>query len=189
MALFRRDRPSSPPPAPADPLAALDRAVVPHRLLGVVDRAVADAGRFRSLVAARPAGPVRDRLVAMSARVDAGAVAVHATAMRAAQLDAVATTLDPEAVIAAYKDVRRRDADPELVELHRSRFESVQRVLNARDAIDGQLELLEARLSASVARAAELALAPSGDLDPVETDLGALTDELSALQAGLAEVT
>ncbi len=189
MALFRRDRTPPPPSAPADPLATLDRAAVPPRLLGVVDRAVADAGRFRSLVAARPAGPVRDRLVAMSARVDAGAVAVHATAVRAAQLDAVAATLDPEAVTTAYKDARRRDADSELAELHRARFESVQRVLNARDAIDGQLELLEARLSASVARAAELALAATGDLGAVEADLGALTDELSALQAGLAEVT
>jgi len=192
MALFRRDRSPTPPPAPAapaDPLAAVDRAAVPPRLLGLVDQAVAGAHRYRALVGARPAGPVRDRMAAMGERVDAGALAIYDAARRASQLDQVAATLDPEAVTAAYKDARRRDAAPELIEAHRARFESVQRILNARDEVDGPLELLTARLEATVARVAELALEPEGDLDAVEGDLAAVTDELTALRAGLDELT
>lgn len=191
MALFRRDRPAPPPPepaAPTDPLARVDRAAVPPRLMAVVDQALACAHRYRALTAARPPGPVRDRVEAMGASVDAGALAVYDTALRAAHLDQVAATLDPDAVTAAYKEARRRDADAALVETHRARFESVQRILNARDEIDGPLELLEARLEATVARVAELALEPAADLDAVAVDLADVTDGLTALRSGLDEL-
>lgn len=192
MALFRRSRPDPDldvaPRAPADPLAVVDRSAVPVRLVTVVDGAVACAHRYRSLVGVRPDGPVRERIAGIGVRVDAGVLAVYETALRARRLDEVAVTLDPVAVTAAYKDARRRDASPELVETHRARFESVQRILNARDEIDGRLELLEARLEATVARVAELALEPAADLDAVETDLTDVTDELTALRAGLDEL-
>ncbi|WCO66438.1 hypothetical protein PO878_18225 [Iamia majanohamensis] len=189
MGLFRRDRAPDPPPAPPDPLSAVDRGAVPARLLPVVDRALSCAHRYRALVADRPPGPVRDRMAALGHHVDAGVLAVHETARRAARLDAVAGTLDVERATAAYKDARRRDADPDLVEVHRQRFESVQRVLNARDDVDGRLEVLEARLEAAVARAAELSVGPGTDLGAVEADVGAVADELAALQAGLDELS
>lgn len=187
MGLFGRGRDAEPaPPSVADPLAALDRAAVPPRLLATVDAAVASAHRYRSLVAGRPEGPVRDRVAALAPRVDAGAVAVYEAALHARHLDDVAATLDPDAVTAAYKEVRRRaDADPALVEAARARFESVQRILNARDELGGRLELLQARLGAAVARAAELALLPEGGADAVEADLRGVTDELTALRQGL----
>ncbi|HYI61328.1 MAG TPA: hypothetical protein VEW93_05940 [Acidimicrobiales bacterium] len=190
MGLFRRGREESASPlpgaAPADPLAAIDRAAVPPRLLPAVDGAVAAAVRYRGLVASRPEGPVRDRVAALGSRVDAGAVAVYQAALQARRLDEVATTLDPVAVTAAYKEARRRhDADPELVEVHRARFESVQRILNTREELDGRLELLQVRLEAAVARAAELALSPSAGVEAVEADLRGVTDELTGLRAGL----
>lgn len=190
MALFRRE-PSEPAAAaaPVDPVAVVDRSAVPSRLLRSVDAALGSAMRFRSLAAGRAEGPVRDRLVLTSSRVDAGALAVYATARQAAQLDAVASSLDPEAAIAAYKEARRRDASPELIEVHRARFESVQRILNSRDELDGRLELLVARLDATVARAAEVALMSTPDLGAVDTDLADVTDELTALRAGLDAVT
>lgn len=192
MALFRRSRPDpdldGAPDVSADPLTAVDRAAVPVRLVAVVDQAMACARRYRSLVEVRPDGPLRDRIAEIGGRVDAGVLAVYETALRARRLDDVALTLDPSAVTAAYKDARRRDASPELVESHRVRFESVQRILNARDEIDGRLELLEARLEATVARVAELALEPAADLDAVEADLAEVTGELTALRAGLDEL-
>jgi hypothetical protein len=69
--------------------------------------------------------------------------------------------------------------------VHRARFESVQRILNARDELDGRLELLQVRLEAVVARAAELALSLTGGVDAVEADLQDVTDELAGLRAGL----
>lgn len=190
MGLFRDDDPE-PTPTVADPLHAIDRAAVPRRLLPVVDRAVECAQRFRGLAWARPPGPIQDRMFAIAHRVDAVAVAVYATALRAAQLDGVAATLDPDGVTARYKEVRRRDdADPDLLASHRARFESVQRILNARDAIDDELEVLEARLEAAVARGAELlVIDPTGvDQSRTEADLTAIDDELSTMTAALDEL-
>lgn len=195
VSLFRRDRPGSPAddegalPTPVDPLAGVDRGVVPPRLLPTVDVALACAGRYRTLVATRPEGPVRDRIASIGARVDQGVVAVYDAARQAAHLDALAATLDAEAATAAYKDARRRGAPPELVETHRARFESVQRILNTRDELDGRLELLVARLEAAVARVAELTVVATADAEGAEHDLADVTDELTALRAGLEALT
>lgn len=86
MGLFRRRREDRPPP-PGDPLAAIDRSQVPPHLQPVVDRAVQAAHRYRGLVAARPPGPVRDRLHALGPRVDAGVLAVIDAAARAGHVD------------------------------------------------------------------------------------------------------
>lgn len=151
--------------------------------------ALACAGRYRALVTTRPAGPVRDRIAAIGAQVDQGVLAVYDAARQAAHLDALAATLDAEAATAAYKDARRRGAPSELVATHRARFESVQRILNARDELDGRLELLVARLEAAVARVAELTVVPTGDVEGAEHDLADVTDELTALRAGLEALT
>ena len=189
MGWFGRDQADDAPAAP-DPLDAIDRSAVPRHLLPVVDRAVECARQFRTLAWSRPAGPIQDRMFGVARRVDTVAVAVFETTLRAAQIDAVATTLDPEEVTASFKEVRRRaDADPALVASHRARFESVQRILNARDAIDGDLQLLEARLEAAVAGGAELLIDATGRGEPAaEQHLAAIDDELTSLQAALAEV-
>lgn len=188
MGLFGRDRTPDPPAPPPDPLGVVDRRGVPPRLLPVVDRAVACAHHYRRLVAERPAGPVQDRMAALGGVVEAGVLAVYEVTQRAARLDATAATLDVEGATAALKDARRRGADPELVAVHRERFESVQRVLNARDEVDGRLEVLEARLEAAVARAAELATSTADGSAAAEVDLRGLNDELTALKAGLDEL-
>ncbi len=190
MGLFRDDD-HEPTPVAVDPLQAIDRASVPPRLLPVVDRAVGCAHRFRGLAWSRPAGPIQDRMFAVAHRVDAVAIAVFRTASRAAQLDAVATTLDPEGVTARYKELRRRgDVDPDLLASHKARFESVQRILNARDAIDGELEVLEAQLEAAVARGTELLVVDpvGGDRATTEADLTAIDDELATMAAALDEL-
>lgn len=185
MGLLRRRSAPVPDPAPVDPLAGLDRSLVPPRLLPAVDAAIAAAHRYRHLVAQRPEGPVRARMIELGTQVEAGVAAVHATAVHAAQLDAVAATLDVEAATAEYKAARRDGAPPELVEARKARFESIQRVLNARDDIDERLALIEARLEAAVARAAELALSGAAALDAAEADLASVTDELAGLRAAL----
>lgn len=190
MGLFRNDDPE-PTPVVVDPLQAIDRRAVPPRLLRVVDRGVACALRFRELAWSRPPGPIQDRMFAVAHRVDAVAVAVHRTALRAAQLDGAAATLDAERVTARYKELRRRgDADPELLASHKARFQSVQRILNARDAIDGELEVLEARLEAAVARGTELLLVDPRGVDQATTDadLTAIDDELATMTAALDEL-
>jgi hypothetical protein len=180
------------PKAPPGPLAHVDAATLPPRWAPAVADAVAARRRWLDLVAGVRPGPLRDRLAQLGARVDDGVLAVWDTAVRAVEAERVTQALDADRVVDEYKRAKRDPAaDPALVEALHARFTSVQRVLNSVEDTARQLQLLEARLGAAVARAAEVALvAGSGgrdaealgeELDAVVGELGALRDSLDAL--------
>ena len=79
-------------------------------------------------------------------------------ATRATQVERTLAALDPERVTDEYKRAKRGGADPELEAVLAQRFGSVQRLLNTLDDTDERLRLLDARLGAAVAGAAEIAL-------------------------------
>jgi hypothetical protein len=183
--VFRR-RPRTPP----DPLAFVDPAAVPARFATAIAEAMHARRRFAGVVAELRPGPVRDRLATLGEQVDAGVLAVWETVQRAADMERVAAGLDAEDATADYKQAKRDPAaDPALLAALRERFESVHRLLNAVDDVEASLRLLDARLGAAVARAAEVALAASdtaadglGDeLESVVSELGALRDSLRSL--------
>jgi hypothetical protein len=180
--MLRRRRP------PDDPLAHVDPAAAPRRFAGVVADALAARRRYREMVAGLPAGAVRDRLAATGERVDAGVSAVWATVVRAGELERLLATLDPERVTDEYKRAKRSGSDPALEAALAQQFGSVQRLLNALDDTEERLRLLDARLSAAVARAAEVALGGGAGADDVGAELDGVVDELSALRAALDEV-
>lgn len=151
----------------------------------------AAADQFAGIVAAMPGGPVRDRLTAMAPRIQAGVQSVWDTAQRADQIGRQVALLDPERATDELKAARRAGASPEVIAAKAARFDSLQRLLNAREAAVDRLPLAEARLDAAVARAAEIALmGTSGDdaLAQLDADLAAALLDLEALGAAIREV-
>jgi hypothetical protein len=179
--VFRRRRPSLPP----DPLAAVDPAAAPRRFARPVEDAVEARRRFRELIEGLRPGPTQDRLAAAGLQFDAGVLAMWNAVQRAGELERILATLDPDRVTDEYKQARRSGAAPDVLAAHEARFGSVQRLLNALDDTDERLALLDVRLGALVARAAEVALAAGAGADELDGELATLVDELGALRAGL----
>jgi hypothetical protein len=173
---------------PDDPLAHVDPAAAPPRFAAVVADACDSRRRYRELAASLRPGPVRDQLVAVGERIDAGVAAVWDTVQRAGQLDRTLATLDPDRVTAEYKRARRAGADPALVSALAQRFASVQRLLNTLEDTDERLRLLDVRLDAAVARAAEVALGGGAGAADVGADLDSLLQELASLRSALDEL-
>lgn len=174
------------PKVPPDPVAHVDAAALPARWSGAVRDAVEARRRWQELVAGIRPGPVRERLVELGDRVDAGVLGVWETVVRAVEAGRVAESLDAERVTSEYKRAKRDPtADPALVEALSARFGSVQRVLNAIDDTERRLQLLDARLGAAVARAAEVALTAGAGSDELGTELDAVVGELGALRDSL----
>ena len=171
-----------------DPLAHVDPAAVPRRFAGPVADAVESRRRYHELVAGLRPGAVRDRLAATGERVDAGVAAVWSTAQRAGELERLLASLEPERVTDEYKRAKRSADDPALEAALAQRFGSVQRLLNALDDTEERLRLLDARLSAAVARVAEVALVGGTGADEVGAELDTVVEELAALRTALDEL-
>jgi len=170
-------------------LAIVDPSAVPRRYAGHVAEALAARRRWQELSGAMRDGAVQERLVAFSAQVDDGVFAVWATVQRMAEIERVVGTLDLDRVTADLKRARRDPAsDPAIVTALNDRFVSVQRLLNAVDEAHARLDLLDARLGASVARAAEVALVAGADPIAAIDELAAVVTELGALCAALDEL-
>jgi hypothetical protein len=133
-------------------------------------------------------GAVQSRLVELGTQVDTGVVAVWDTVQRMVEIERVVDALDLDRVTTELKRVRRDPAaDPAMVEALNARFVSVQRMMNSLDDADDRLRLLDARLGAAVARAAELVLVPGGE-SPAGEELAAVVVELGALRSALDEL-
>ena len=172
---------------PLDPLAHVDAAGVPPRFHGAVADAVEARARFGAVVGGVRPGPTRDRLMQLGEQVDAGVLAVWETVQRATELERIATGLDAEDATADLKRARRDPSTaPAVLDALEERFSSIQRLLNSVDDVESRLELLDARLGAAVARAAEVAVAASDDVaDGVSRELDAVVGELGALRDSL----
>lgn len=179
-------RRKKPPPVPT---VTVDPTAVGPRWAAHVHEALAARARWQDVLQGVRPGPVRDRLAELAGRVDDGVTAVWETAQRADAAERIAATLDIERITAEHKRALRDPAaDPAMVAALAARFSSAQRVLNAVDDADDRLRLLDARLGAAVARAAEVALTAGeggaslqGELDEVIGELGALRDSLASL--------
>lgn len=171
-----------------DPFADVDpRAVSPRFSVAVAD-ALDTRRRYADVLAGVREGPVRDRLADAGGRLDAGVAAVWEIAQRATQVERTLAALDPDRVTDEYKRAKRAGADPELEAVLAQRFGSVQRLLNTLDDTDERLRLLDARLGAAVAGAAEISLAGGSGADRLGADLDGVVTELGTLRAALDEL-
>ena len=175
---------------PVDPLAHVDPQAVSPRFSPAVADALDARRRFADVVGGVAAGPTRERLADAGARLDAGVAAVWDIARRGTEVERTVAALDPARVIDEYKAAKRSAADPEVEAALAQRFASVQRLLNALDDTDERLRLLDARLGATVATAAEVALGTAGQAgaDRLGGELDGVVSELDALRVALDEL-
>lgn len=147
--------------------------------------------RYRGALKAPP-GPLRDRLVEIGARIDAGVDEIWWIAVRGDALD------DAISAIGAGAAARRRDAlprsgDADLTETEQAlaaQEESAARLVQTAADAKATLRLLDARLDEAVARGLELALT-AGDTSlasGLDSEVATLVDEMEALRLALDEV-
>jgi hypothetical protein len=176
--------------APDDPLAHVDPRATSPRFAPAVAEALESRRRYHELLDGLRPGPVHDRLARTGEGLDAGVLAVWDTASRATDIERTLATLDPERVTAEYKRARRAGDDADVEAALGQRFLSVQRLLNTLDDTDDRLRLLDARLGAAVAQAAEVALDVAGPsaADALDAELAGVVDELAALRSALDDL-
>lgn len=185
---------------PRDPPAErIDPAAVPEPWRRFVVEALHAQTRYRQAVAAAEPGAVRDRLAAIGERIDDGVREAWRIARRGAQLVEARATIDVGQVRHELAAVERRagergpgaSAVERTAAALRSQLETAERLDRTIGEAHGQLQLLDARLDESVARATELSVR-IGDVDelgPVGADVDDLVQEMEALRLALEETT
>lgn len=155
--------------------------------------------RFDQTVQATEPGPIRTRLETIGRRIDDGIGEVHRIARRGMQLSAAREAVDADR---ARNELAQVEADATQPWAAGSSLERTAEALRAQiataDRLDGlisearsQLQVLDARLDESVARAIELSV----QVDDVEAlgsigvDVDGLVNEMEALRRALDETT
>jgi hypothetical protein len=173
-----------------DPLARVDPAAASPRFAPAVVEALDARRRYRELLEGLRPGPIRDRLFSTGEGFDAGVLAVWETAERATDIERTLAALDSDRVTAEYKRAKRAGDVPDVEAALGQRFVAVQRLLNTLDDTDERLRLLDARLGAAVAQAAEVALDVAGpaSADALDAELAGVVDDLAALRSALDDL-
>jgi len=181
------------------PTDRIDPFAVPEPWRRFVVEALKAQVRYQQTVEATEPGAVRDRLQAIGERIDDGVQEAWRIPRRGAQLVDARATIDAE-------DVRRELAAVEgqagqawakgsaverTAAALRSQLDTADRLDRTIAEARSQLQLLDARLDESVARATELSVR-IGDVDelgPVGADVDDLVQEVEALRLALEETT
>ncbi len=171
-------------------------AQVPEPWRTPVAAAVAARARYQEVVARAVAGPVRERLVELGGQVDAGVLAAWGVATRATEMTEALRAIDVAGATAEHKAAQRElqaarergDVSPAVqarADALAARHGSAHRLQNSLEDAAEQLSVIEVRLEACVARAAELAFSAGASADPLAADLEAVVGELGALRQAL----
>jgi hypothetical protein len=179
--LFKMPRPSSDTAERIEPRRLRD----PWRQH--VSEALEAEQRFAAAVEATPDGPLRERLDGMAGRVADAVSECWRIANRGQQLEVALGQLTPVDQLEA-RLARMHDNEGVGVAL-RSQIDSYRRIEQTAIETRSRLQLLEARLDETVARAIEVGLRAG---DPVELgvlddDVDSLVNEMEALRRGLDE--
>lgn len=185
--MLRKRRP------PRQAAEAVDLTALEPPWRAAVEELVASRTRLQEVAAQLPAGPTRDRVAGIAERVEASVRTAWDIAARAQAASRTVATLDVDAVQEQLKSARRRlatvqgadaDAVQHEVELLAEQHAALHQLANAVDDARERLRLLDLRVDAAVARAAQLALLPdaTGVLSSVDQELQLVVDELGALR-------
>ena len=181
------------------PTARIDPFAVPEPWRGFVVDALRAQVRYRQTVEAAERGAVRDRLVSIGARIDDGVEEAWRIARRGAQLVEARTAVDDAdarkrltALTAEHPESGEAPAAvARTMEALQSQIETGERIDRTIAEARAQLQLLDARLDESVARASELSVqvGSADELGPVGADVDDLVGEMEALRLALEETS
>ncbi|MEX1164729.1 MAG: hypothetical protein WEB03_14245 [Nitriliruptor sp.] len=154
------------------------------------------ASRYDRALSGVQEGPVRVRLLAIGERVRDGVEQCWHIANRGLALDRAAMSLeDPRRVRDRLDDLTgREDATAQQTRAAlQAQLDATERLARTRRDVGEQLQLLDARLDESVARAVELGLsADRGDVGlagTIGSDIEAVVQDMEALRQALEETT
>lgn len=150
--------------------------------------------RYETAVERTPEGPLRERLLDIGARVDAGVEECWRIANQANALGKGLRSLDPRQARASLAAAEAEagdevEADPRVAAL-RAQVASAERMTATAADADDRLRLLSARLEESAARAVELSLGAGTDADlaGLGSEVDEVVDQLESLRLALGEV-
>ena len=175
--------------------ARIDPMSISDPWRGFVREALDAQRRYRRAVSSANPGPLRERLVEIGQRIDAGVGEVWRVARRGdALVDAIANLDSPsahhelEAAQQAAKASPGPSADATVAALQ-SQVDSADRLAAVATDAKDRLRLLDARLDEAVARAIELSIQAEdvGELGGLGGDVEALVGEMESLRVALEE--
>jgi hypothetical protein len=176
--------------------ASFDVRTLPPPWRDHVREAEDAAARYDRALSGVPDGPVRDRLVAIGERVHDGVEQCWHIANRGVALDRASMSLeDPRRVRQRLDDLGgRTDATAvQTREALQAQLDATERLASTRREVSEQLQLLDARLDESVARAVELGLSADrvdvGVAGTIGSDIEAVVTDMEALRQALEETT
>jgi len=162
---------------------------------GFVREALDAQRRYRKAVSSANAGPLRDRLVEIGERIDAGVQECWRVARRGDALVDAIGNLDPVAArreLATAKEAQKLSPGPNqeaTVKALQAQADSADRLIGVATEAQDKLRLLDARLDESVARAVELSIRAEdvGELGGLGGDVESLVSDLETLRVALDE--
>jgi hypothetical protein len=146
--------------------------------------------RFDQVVASIAAGPLRDRLSDLSARLDEGIDESWRIAKRGHEIVAALGQIDTNAATAELAELEATGADggPQAatIESLRAQLAAADRLSTLAERSRDRLRLLDARFDELIARAVEVSVG-SGDSDVLGHDVDQIVSELESLRIAMEE--
>lgn len=159
---------------------------------GFVREALDAQRRYRNAVGSATEGPMRDRLIEIGERIDAGVDECWRVARRGNQLnDAIANLDVPQARadLEAAEKASRDDKNDPTVQSLQGQIDSAERIIDVSDDAQDKLRLLDARLDEAVARAIELSIRAEdvGELGGLGGQVENVVSDMETLRVSLEE--
>jgi hypothetical protein len=148
--------------------------------------------RYRNAVRSATEGPMRDRLIEIGERIDAGVQECWRVASRGNQLnDAIANLDVPQARadLEAAKKASKDDKNDATVQSLQGQVDSAERIIDVANDAQQKLKLLDARLDEAVARAVELSIQADdvGELGGLGGQVEDVVSDMETLRVALEE--
>ncbi len=150
--------------------------------------------RYRRAVSASNEGPMRDRLIEIGERVDAGVDECWRIARRGDALQDAIANLDvpnARAELEAAKRASRDDANDATVQSLQAQVDSADRIIEVAQDAQDKLRLLDARLDEAVARAVELSIQADdvAELGGLGSQVDDVVSDMETLRVSLEEAS
>ena len=182
-----------------EPTRRIDPFELPEPWRGAVVEALKAQVRFTQAVEATEPGPIRTRLESIGDRIDDGIGEVHRIARRGVQLSSARAAVDADDAAKQLAAIEPEAREPgsagskleRTAEALRAQIATARRLEALVADARAQLQVLDARLDESVARAIELSVQvdDADALGAVGADVDGLVDEMEALRQALEETT